>query len=141
GAANRFFHIATNRGMLSISTNGETHGHNAPAGSGFGVAATPAYEPFFSFPFVPGAYPNLFSNTNRIENFSSDGPRRMFFKGDGTLLGPAGNFSSTGGVVFQQPLITAADGQADTGNGGFVNPFYGTSCAAPTGASVAALIK
>jgi hypothetical protein len=65
----------------------------------------------------------------------------MFFKGDGTLLGPAGNFSSTGGVVFQQPLITAADGQADTGNGGFVNPFYGTSCAAPTGASVAALIK
>ena len=44
-----------------------------------------------------------------IETFSSDGPRRVFFLGDGTAVTP-GNFSSTGGAVLQKPDLTAADG-------------------------------
>jgi hypothetical protein len=142
GAAGRFLHLDTNRGQLSISTQGNTHGHNAASGA-YGVAATPAYSPF-SFPVGPtsffGPFANPFSGTNVIETFSSDGPRRVFFNGDGTAITP-GDFSSTGGLVLQQPLITAADGEEVTGVGGFPNPFFGTSCAAPSGAAIAALLK
>src|SRR5262249_40509675 len=45
-AAGRFLHLGTNRGVLSIQTAGETHGHNAVNSIGaFGVAATPAQAP------------------------------------------------------------------------------------------------
>jgi len=64
----------------------------------------------------------------------------VFFQGDGTAITP-GNFSSTGGNALQQPLITASDGNSVTGVGGFGSPFYGTSCAAPTAAAIAGLIK
>ncbi len=142
GAANRFLHLDTNRGVLTIATSGNTHGHNAASGA-YGVAATPVFMPFV-FPvgatFFNGPFPNLFTNSAKTETFSSDGPRRSFFQGNGTPFTP-GNFSSTGGVLFQQPLITASDGNSVTGVGGFGSPFYGTSCAAPTGAAIAALLK
>src|SRR5206468_12402965 len=44
-AAIRFLHLGTNRGVLSIATTGETHGH-AAAAAAFDVAATPAVGPF-----------------------------------------------------------------------------------------------
>lgn len=139
-AANRFLHLSTNRGRLNFSTNGDTHGHNAASG-GYGVAATPAYSPFsFPPPSVFGPYPSPFSATNSVETFSSDGPRHIFFNGNGTAITP-GDFSSTGGQVLQQPLITAADGVQVTGVGGFGSPFFGTSAAAPHAAAIAALIK
>ena len=43
--------------------------------------------------------------------------------------------------VRQKPDITAADGVSITGAGGFPNPFFGTSAAAPHAAAIAGLIK
>ncbi|HEY0430391.1 MAG TPA: S8 family serine peptidase, partial [Pyrinomonadaceae bacterium] len=81
-----------------------------------------------------------FSASDKIETFSSDGPRQVFYNGDGTPKTP-GNVSSTGGSILQQPAITAADGASVTGVGGFPTLFYGTSAAAPHAAAIAALIK
>jgi subtilase family protein len=128
-AANRFLHLNTFRGRLSIATAGQTHGHSAAADA-FSVAATPAVGPF----------PNPFSGTNVSETFTSDGPRRLFFQADGTPYTP-GNFSATGGIVRQKPDITAADGVSITGVGGFGSPFFGTSAAAPHAGAIAALLK
>jgi photosystem II stability/assembly factor-like uncharacterized protein len=129
--AGRFLHLDTNRGRLAIATTGQTHGHAASsAANSFGVAATPAVGP----------YPNPFSSSNHIETFSSDGPRRVFYRDDGAPITP-GNVSSSGGQVLNKPDITAADGTSVTGVGGFSNPFFGTSAAAPHAAAIAALIK
>jgi hypothetical protein len=128
-AAPRFLHLNTNRGRLALATVGQTHGH-AAAANAFGCAATPAVGPF----------PTPFSAANLVETFSSDGPRRIFFQADGTPY-TAGNFSSSGGILRQKPDITAADGVAVTGVGGFPSPFFGTSAAAPHAAAIAGLIK
>ena len=113
----------------SFNTEGETHGHNAASG-GYGVAAVCA----------SCVYPSVFNSTNFVETFSSDGPRRVFFNGNSTPITP-GNFSSTGGAVLQKPDLTAADGVSVSGAGGFSNPFFGTSAAAPHAAAIAALIR
>ena len=129
GAANRFLHLGTNRGRLAFSTAGETHGHNAPtASNAFGVAATNAIGPF----------PSPFNSGDVVETFSSDGPRRVFFNADGTAITP-GNFSSTGGAVFDKPDVTAADGVSCAAPG--FDPFFGTSAAAPHAGAIAALVK
>ncbi len=126
-----FLHLATNRGRLSISTAGETHGHSAttPANS-FGVAATSAQ--------VNGL--NAFNNSHVVETYSSDGPRRIFFQGNGAAITP-GNLTATGGQVLQKPDFTAADDVSVTGVGGFPSPFRGTSAAAPHAAAIAALVQ
>jgi hypothetical protein len=129
GAENRFLHLATNRGELTFNTPGETHGHNAASGA-YGVAAVCAVC----------VYPSAFSATNPVETFSSDGPRHIFFDGNGTPITP-GNVSATGGAVLQKPDISAADGVSVTGAGGFPPTFYGTSAAAPHAAAIAALVK
>jgi hypothetical protein len=140
GAAKRFLHLDLNGGLVTFNTPGETHGHAAASG-GYGVAATPAYSAFkFPPPINFGPYPGAFSSANSVETFSSDGPRKIFYQGNGTAITP-GDFSSTGGQVLQQPLITAADGVAVTGAGDFSSPFFGTSAAAPHAAAIAALIK
>jgi hypothetical protein len=132
GAA-RFLHLNTNRNRLSISTAGNTHGHAATtASNSFGVAATPAQN--------PGPFPNPFNAGNKVEPFSSDGPRRLFFGGNGAAFTP-GNVSSSGGMLLQKPDFTAADGVSVTGVGGFPSPFFGTSAAAPHAAAIAALVK
>ena len=139
GAAARFLHVNSNRGRLSINTVGQTHGHSCATGS-FGCAATPANLPFGAPPNPVGPFPNPFNSTNTVELFSSDGPRRIFYNANSTPITP-GNVTSTGGIVLQKPDITAADGVSDTGVGGFANPFYGTSAAAPHAAAIAGLIK
>ncbi len=128
-AAARFLHLNTNRGQLSIRTTGTTHGHSHAADA-YSVAATPAVGPF----------PNPHSAANITENFSSDGPRRIFFQANGTPYTP-GDFSATGGIVRAKPDITAADGVQVTGVGGFPSPFFGTSAAAPAAAAIAGLMK
>jgi hypothetical protein len=129
GASNRFFHLNDSRGRVAVATTGETHGHNAASGA-YTVAATPARGPF----------PNPFSGSNVVETFSSDGPRHIFFNADSSAITP-GDFSSTGGTVLNKPDVTAADGVSVTGVGGFPSRFFGTSAAAPSAASVAALVK
>ncbi len=127
--ADRFIHVNTFRGRLQFATIGQTHGHSAAANA-FSVAATP----------VVGPFPAPFNSSSTVETFESDGPRRLFFQPNGTPYTP-GNFSSTGGVVRQKPDITAADGGVISGAGGFNNPFFGTSAAAPHAAAIMALLK
>ena len=66
-----------------------------------------------------GAISQADPGNDTIESFSSIGPTN-----DGR----------------NKPDAAAIDGVAVTGNGGFVNPFYGTSAAAPHAAGIAALI-
>ena len=145
GAAPRALHLENFFGEpLVISTAGQTHGHSATAGcvlddpgcSGraFGVAAV-AWNSArgATRPFVGGAL-------NPTEVFSSDGPRRMFYKASGLPITP-GNylFGTNGGVLLVKPDIAAADGVACRTPG--FSPFFGTSAAAPHAAAIAALVK
>lgn len=134
-AAARFLHLNTNRGVLTISTPGVVYGHNASLDS-ISVAATPA-GPAQNNAAV-GPFPQAHSAANVVEQFSSDGPRRIFYQNDGTAITP-GNVSSTGGQLLQKPDITAADGVTTT-TPGFI-PFFGTSAAAPQAAAMMALMK
>lgn len=125
----RFLHLELIRGVITNQTAGTIRGHNTAPGS-FGVAAVPV-QPAFPGPFIGGT-------ANPVETFSSDGPRRVFYDRNGAPL-TGTNFLSTGGVVRNQPEITAADGVRTTTPG--FDPFFGTSAAAPHAAAIAALIK
>jgi len=140
-AANRFLHVTAFGGLMSITTAGAIVGHSGASGA-FSVGATPAADPICGTPSIcpTGPFPDPFNSANFTEPFTSDGPRRIFFEADGTAITP-GNFSSTGGQVLQKPAFTAADGVSVTGVGGFPNPFYGTSAAAPHAAAIAGLVK
>jgi Subtilase family/Proprotein convertase P-domain len=131
GAQRRALHLNNFGGDLGISTPGSTYGHKTVAGA-FGVAAID----------VAVAQGGAFTGgpTNPVETYSSDGPRRVFFKSDGSPFTP-GNllFSSNGGEVRKKPDLTAADGVA-TSVPGF-DEFFGTSAAAPHAAAIAALLK
>jgi Cep192 domain 4/Subtilase family len=125
----RAFHLDTERGKLAINTSGSTFGHNAGA-STVTVAATPASTSIFT------------SGTQSPENYSSDGPRRIFYYPFGTPVTP-GNFlfGTNGGMSLSKVDLTAADcGQSAVT--GFNGPtgFCGTSAAAPTAAAIAALV-
>ncbi len=131
-AAPLFIHLDTGRAVLKNSTEGNVRGHNASgASNAFSVAAITALQP-------PGRFST--GAGKLVENFSSDGPRRMFFRPDGTPITP-GNFLSNGGVVLTKPDFTAADGVSTSlpGDSG-LNPFFGTSAAAPHAAAIAALL-
>jgi hypothetical protein len=128
GAA-RFMSISANRGRFQFATAGQIRGH-AGAANAFAVAATQA----------TGA---VFTSANRVETFSSDGLRRVFFAANGAAITP-GNFlaATGGGLLRQKPEITAADGVSTTlpANSG-LNPFFGTSAAAPHAGAIAALVR
>ncbi|MEN8693081.1 MAG: S8 family serine peptidase [Desulfobacterales bacterium] len=123
-------HLNTNRGRLTIGTDGQTSGHSAAADAYSVAAVDVATATGDGGVFVGGA-------TNPVETFSSDGLRRIFYEAGGTPITP-GDLSSTGGTVRQKPDIAAADGVM-TATPGF-NPFYGTSAAAPHAAAIAALL-
>jgi subtilisin-like proprotein convertase family protein len=123
-------------GELAISTGASTYGHNSAA-DGFGVAAVDAAEAINGV-FVGGP-------TTPVELFSSDGPRRIFYDRDNNPINPANpgvTFASRGGVTRAKPDLAAADGVVTTlpaGSG--LNPFFGTSAAAPHAGAIAGLIK
>ena len=130
----RYLHLEVGGLGLATSTPGRIKGHAAAAGA-FAVAAVDVKttSPIPS-PFTGGS-------ANPVENFSSDGPRRIFYNADGTPITP-GNLLSTGGTVRQKPDIAAADGVATTlPSYTGLNNFYGTSAAAPHAAAIAALLK
>jgi len=87
-----------------------------------------AADSIFGHPAVPGAIAAAAvdqASPNTIEPFSSRGPVTIIF--------PATE-------IRQKPDLTATDGVAVTGAGGFPSPFYGTSASSPHIAGVAALL-
>ncbi len=118
GAAVRTLFLSTERGLLSVATNGATYGH-AAAANAFGVAATDARYA------VPTLFPNCngFSlacnegaengNPSRlaVETFSSDGPRQMFYNANGTPINSS--VVIPGGTVLSKPDLTENVAQHD----------------------------
>ncbi|HVN87687.1 MAG TPA: S8 family serine peptidase [Candidatus Binatia bacterium] len=122
----RFLHLDTNGGELAIHTVGEIYGHPTAEGA-VAVAAVDAMD-----------RTTPFTNADRVEWYSSDGPRRIFYQADGSPITP-GNFLSTGGIVRQKPDVTAADCVVASTPG--FNPFCGTSASSAHAAAIAALVK
>jgi Subtilase family len=133
GAEDRFLHLnlalGGNAGRLAFFTNGSTKGHST-VDEAFGIAAAD----------VGKASGGRFTGgeANPVEDFSSDGPRRVFYNPDGTPITP-GNLLAEGGTVRNQPSLTAADKVSTTVPG--FETFPGTSAAAPHAAAIAALLK
>jgi hypothetical protein len=125
GAQPRFLHLVVLKGKLQVATSGTTFGHNA-AENAFSLGAVSA-----------AGRTSAFTGTQPVENFSSDGPRKVFYDPKGNPYTP-GNVSSTGGKLLNKPDFIAADGVKCSAPG--FNPFYGTSAAAPHAAAIAALL-
>lgn len=125
-AAPRYLRLSCTNSPLKYATAGQAIGH-ASTGSCIGVGATDATL----------AAPGAFTKSSRLEDYSSDGPRRMFYRPDGSPFTP-GDFSATGGLTINVPSLTAGDG-GKTSVPGFKS-FYGTSAAAPAAAGIAALV-
>jgi hypothetical protein len=127
----RALRVDTNRGELSIATDGSTFGHNGGT-STIGCAAV------YWNSKKAGSVP--FTSIDKVEAFSSDGPRKLFYLPDGSPI-TAGNFlfGTNGGTTIQQPLLSGTNG-VDCRTPGFM-PFFGTSAAAPHCAGVAALVE
>ena len=148
--ADRYFQLSTLRGRFAKDgdlnayvTPGVIRGH-ATVPSAFSVAGVPAHGPL-PFDLEPGdpanptgPFPDLYTGTQKSERFTSDGPRRIFFRANGKPLTP-GNFTSTGGRVRVDPDFTAADG-VRTSTSGF-DPFFGTSASVAHAAAIAALAR
>ena len=126
--ADRYLRLQAFGKRLGIATAGNTWGHPA-AENAVGVGQVDVR--------AAGGADGVFNGTESVRTDSSDGPRRVFFKPDGTPI-TAGNFSSTGGKVLQKPDLAAA-ACVSTATPGF-SPFCGTSAAAPHAAAVAALM-
>ncbi|MEO9157160.1 MAG: S8 family serine peptidase, partial [Kofleriaceae bacterium] len=133
-AETRAIHTAIFGGELGIATEGATFGHNSAAGA-MGAAAVDVAEAgggaFTSGPTTP------------VELYSSDGPRRVFYNRDNTEITPGKvTFASHGGELRNKPDIAGADGVATTlPSFSGLNPFFGTSAAAPHVGAIAALVK
>jgi hypothetical protein len=129
--ATKALRLDTNRGELTHATDGATFGHNATDGAVTVAAADVATAG--GGVFTGGA-------ANPVEDYSSDGPRRVFYQASGTAITTGKvTFASGGGKEVQKPDITAADCVTTT-TPGFI-PFCGTSAAAPHAAGIAALLK
>ncbi len=132
-AENRAIRTVVFNGEYGIATAGSTSGHNSVNGA-FGVAAVNSAESFGG-EFVEGP-------TTPVELFSSDGPRRVFYDRNNHPIHGGVTFASGGGEVRNKPDLAAADGVSTTlppGSG--LNPFFGTSAAAPHAGAIAALVK
>ncbi len=127
----RGLRLDTQRGRLSVNTNGNTYGHN----SGVNTISTGAVSVVTAGGgvFIGGAI-------NPVEIFSSDGPRRLFYTPAGAQI-TSGNilFGTSGGTLLNKVDLAATDCVTTT-TPGFI-PFCGTSAAAPHAAAIAALIK
>ena len=122
--ADRYLHLNANRGELEHATDGQIWGHAGARGA-VAVAAVDAQ-----------GRDEAFVGDESVQDYSSDGPRRVFFEADGSAITP-GDFSSTGGELRQTPQLAGAD-CVDTATPGY-NTFCGTSAAAPHLAGLAAL--
>ncbi|HUM10794.1 MAG TPA: S8 family serine peptidase [Myxococcaceae bacterium] len=133
GAADRAIRVVLFGGELGMSTGGATYGHST-ARNAIGVAAVDAAEASGG-EFIPGL-------TTPVELYSSDGWRQVFYKKDNTRIRGGVTFGSGGGETRFKPDLSAADGVSTTlPSGSGLNPFFGTSAAAPHAGGIAALLK
>jgi subtilisin-like proprotein convertase family protein len=134
GSEDRAIHTVLFHGELALATSGGTFGHSAVAAA-FSVAAVDVALAQGG-PFTAGP-------TMQVELFSTDGNRRVFFDSLGNPFTPDCFLFAKGcGEVRKKPDLTAADGVATTlPSGSGLNPFFGTSAAAPHAAAIAALFK
>jgi subtilisin-like proprotein convertase family protein len=134
GAAVKAIHLQISNGEFGLSTSGADYGH-AAAKNAFAVGAVD----------VASAGGGEFTGgpTTQVELYSSDGNRTVFFDRTGAVIGPGyPAFSGTAGEIRRKPEVTAADGvQTTLPSGSGLNPFFGTSAAAPHAGAIAALIK
>jgi subtilisin-like proprotein convertase family protein len=130
----RALRVTLSRGELALSTSGAVYGHNSAPGA-YAVAAVDAATAGGGA-FTGGA-------TNPVETFSSDGNRRVFYDSAGVAYKPGkATFKKGGAVSRAKPDIAAADGVATTLDPfSGLNPFFGTSAAAPHAAAIAGLLK
>ena len=133
GAQLRAVRVVNFGGELAISTNGGNYGHSA-AHDAVAVGAVDAAQA------IAGVFQG--GPTTQVELFSTDGHRRVFYHPNGVRIRGGVTFASGGGEFRLKPDVSAADGVSTTlpGNSG-LNPFFGTSAAAPHAAGVAALMK
>jgi hypothetical protein len=134
-AAVRAMAVNASEGRLTTFTTGQTHGHSCAAAA-FGCAAVAAS--------AANTTAGVFTTASRVESFSSDGPRRMFFNPDGTPFSPGNfTFASNGFFTRIKPDVAGADDVSTSGHslGAGLNPFSGTSAATPHCGAVAALLK
>ncbi len=132
-ASPRALRVDTYRGRLAVNTQGSTYGHSAAAAATTVAAVDVATAGGGNFTGGPA---------NPVESFSSDGPRRIFYYANGSPITP-GNvlFGTGGGSTLQKVDVAAADGVSTAEPfGGGLNPFFGTSAAAPHAAALAALV-
>jgi hypothetical protein len=126
----RYLHLSAVRGQLAFATEGHISGHTAALGA-LSIAAVNAGSAN-----GPGG---TFDGTEQVENYSSDGPRRIFYAADGTPFQPASSPpDELSGQPRAKPDLTAAD-CVDTSTPAYAN-FCGTSAAAPHAAAIAALL-
>jgi hypothetical protein len=134
GADARAVRVQIFNGELGISTSGAVYGHaaakNAFAVGAVDVALANGGE------FTGGA-------TTQVELYSSDGNRTLFYDRFGAFWGSGQpTFAGSAGETRKKPDVSAADGVATTlPSTSGLNPFFGTSAAAPHAGAIAALIK
>lgn len=107
------------KASIEFSQGATIYGHNG-CEQGITAGAAPAAS--------PGPFPNPFTSTSPLEDFSSAGPRILFFTPTGAPLTK----------VNLKPDVIAADKVACVTPK--FNPFFGTSAAAPHVAAIAALM-
>ena len=128
--SDRYLRVHAFDGRLAIQTAGNLYGH-AAAENAVVVAMVDVR--------TAAGTGGVFNGTESVRATNSDGPRRIFFKPDGTPITPGNFLSSTdGGRVLQKPDLTAAS-CVTTATPGF-STFCGTSAAAPHAAAIGALM-
>jgi subtilisin-like proprotein convertase family protein len=134
GAAPRALRLELTNGEFGLATTGSVKGH-AAAKKAFAVAAVDVANAADGI-FLPGAI-------TPVEIYSSDGNRRLFYSRTGAPIGGGQPlFATSAGEVRKKPDVTAADGVSTTlPSSSGLNPFFGTSAAAPHAGAIAALIK
>jgi subtilisin-like proprotein convertase family protein len=134
GAAARAVRLEIFNGEFGISTVGAVYGH-AAAKDAFAIAAVDVAS--------AGTGEFTAGPTTQVELYSSDGNRTVFYDRLGTRIGIGEpTFAGAAGEVRKKPETSAADGVSTTlPSGSGLNPFFGTSAAAPHAGAIAALIK
>jgi len=125
-SASRFLRLYTEGGKIDVGTDGTVSGRNAAKNVVSVVAVKPPTG-------------SVFTSASLVEPGSSDGPRQIFY--DATNKAITNSVLAGGGEVLDKPDLAAANRVTTTlPPGTTLNPFEGSSAAAPHVAGIAALV-